>query len=223
MTDAKAKAGSKAGSQGRSRRAKGRATRQRIVEVATQMFAAGGYEATSLRQIAGGVGIDLATLKYHYGDKAALFLEIYDQGHQAYRAALGPLAQGIAAVPDAASLRAQLPELVAQVHAHLEANLPFVRMTLYRLLEAPESIIEREEQIQDELVSLITVALEQLRGRGIVRESVDTRAVAVMLIASFAMLFVSARTKPGLLGAPAQEPGRFQAFFVDLLDQLLVG
>jgi AcrR family transcriptional regulator len=214
---------SKPGSEGRSRRAKGRATRQRIIEVATEMFSSGGYEATSLRQIASGVGIDLATLKYHYGDKAALFVEIYDQGHQAYRAALGPLAQAIAAVPNADALRAQLPQLVAQVHAHLEANLPFVRMTLYRMLEAPEQVIEREEQIQDELVALIVVALEQLRGRGIIRDSVDARSVAVMLIASFSMLFVSTQTKPELLGAPAQEPARFQAFFIDLLDQLLVG
>ena len=212
----------RAGAEGRPRRAQGRATRERILAAASELFSDGGYEATSLRQIAAQAKIDLATLKYHYGDKAALFLEIYAQGHRAYEEALGPLLLRLGAVESAAELRAELPALVAEVHAHLASNLPFVRMTLYRMLEAPESIIEREEQIQDQLIGVISGALEGLGRRGLIRRGVDPRGVAVTLIASFAMLFVSTRTKPGLLGPPARDPARFEAFFVDLLDQLLL-
>lgn len=211
----------KIGEGGRARRANGLATRERIVEVATEMFSSGGYEATSLRQIAAGVGIDLATLKYHYGDKAALFAEIYEQGHRAYVAALGPLLGELAGVDSAEALRARLPAIVERVYEHLEANLAFVRITLYRVLERPSAAFAREEQIQDDVVALIVVALEQLARRGFMRADVDLRAVAVMLISSFSMLFVSATNKPGLLGAPA-DATRFKTFFADLLEQLLI-
>ncbi len=81
MTESKQKK-SKQKPKRRMRRANGVATRQRIFETASAMFAAGGFEATSLRQIASASSVDIATLKYHFRDKTELYSEVYRVGHE---------------------------------------------------------------------------------------------------------------------------------------------
>jgi AcrR family transcriptional regulator len=53
--------------------AKGRATRARIVEIATGLFASAGYEATSIETVLAKSGISRGALYHHFSDKAALF------------------------------------------------------------------------------------------------------------------------------------------------------
>ena len=47
-------------------------TRERILDVALALFADKGYEATSMREIAEGVGITKAALYYHFDSKAEI-------------------------------------------------------------------------------------------------------------------------------------------------------
>ena len=53
--------------------AKGLATRARVVEVATRLFASAGYEATSIETVLAKSGISRGALYHHFEDKAALF------------------------------------------------------------------------------------------------------------------------------------------------------
>jgi AcrR family transcriptional regulator len=53
--------------------AKGRATRARIVEIATGLFAGTGYDATSIETVLAESGISRGALYHHFKDKAALF------------------------------------------------------------------------------------------------------------------------------------------------------
>lgn len=48
----------------------------RIVESATALFVAHGYEQTTVRQIAEDAGVNLAAVSYHFGGKAALYAEV---------------------------------------------------------------------------------------------------------------------------------------------------
>lgn len=48
----------------------------RVMEVATELFVANGYAATSLVDIARGAGVATRTLYQHFGDKEALFREV---------------------------------------------------------------------------------------------------------------------------------------------------
>ena len=132
----------------RAARANGVATRARALQVASAAFAKAGYEGTSLRQIATAVGIDLATLKYHFGDKPTLFTEVYRAGQQAFVQAIGPLVESLTRVQTAAELRAQLEMLVDKTYDYLLDNSSFVRITLYRLLEQPSPITEQEARLQ---------------------------------------------------------------------------
>ncbi len=52
-------------------------TRERILDVAERLFMAHGYDGTSMRQITGEAGVNLAAANYHFGSKEALIQEVF--------------------------------------------------------------------------------------------------------------------------------------------------
>src|SRR5215472_11724937 len=59
----------------RPRKRDAAATRARILAAAMDGFARSGYEATSLREIAAGAGVDVALVGRYFGGKEGLFTE----------------------------------------------------------------------------------------------------------------------------------------------------
>ena len=53
------------------------ARREHIQAIAEQLFADRGYAATSMRTVAEAAGVNVATVYYHCGSKAQLFLAVY--------------------------------------------------------------------------------------------------------------------------------------------------
>jgi AcrR family transcriptional regulator len=51
-------------------------TKQKILDTAERLFGEQGYDATSLRQITGEAGVNLAAIHYHFGSKDELLDEI---------------------------------------------------------------------------------------------------------------------------------------------------
>lgn len=81
---------------------------ERILAVATRLFAALGYDGTSTRLIAEAAGLNIATVAYHVGGKRDLYLMVMERAHQAERAALEsavarftPTAEGARLLADA--------------------------------------------------------------------------------------------------------------------------
>lgn len=206
-------------------RANGEATRARLIHTAGALFAAGGYEATSLRQVAAAAGVDIATLKYHFGGKPELFVEVFRRGHARFRDGLGPLIGALGMLQSAQELRERLPQLITLAYDHVAADLPFVRISLYRMLEAPEEVIELQDRMLDELIDLLAQPLDHLQQRGVIR-SVDARALALLMISGFSILYVAGTVNPLLLGAPyadtAEGRQRFERFFTELLARQLL-
>jgi AcrR family transcriptional regulator len=54
-------------------------TRQRLLDAATELFAAQGFHGTTVREIAQRAGVNLAAGNYHFGSKRALYLEVLRQ------------------------------------------------------------------------------------------------------------------------------------------------
>lgn len=52
-------------------------TRERILDAAERLFMAHGYEGTSMRQITGDAGVNLAAVNYHFGSKESLMQEVF--------------------------------------------------------------------------------------------------------------------------------------------------
>ncbi|GAA4562934.1 TetR/AcrR family transcriptional regulator [Planotetraspora kaengkrachanensis] len=59
-----------------------------ILEVATRLFAALGYDGTSIRQIAEAIGLDITTITEQVGTKRDIYLAVMERAFQSERAAL---------------------------------------------------------------------------------------------------------------------------------------
>ncbi|WP_116368056.1 TetR/AcrR family transcriptional regulator [Parahaliea mediterranea] len=53
--------------------------REKILDVAEELFALHGYDGVTLRQIASGAGVDVALASYHFGKKLDLFQAVFDR------------------------------------------------------------------------------------------------------------------------------------------------
>ncbi len=53
--------------------------RDRILDVAEELFALHGYDGVTLRQIAKGAGVDVALASYHFGKKLDLFNAVFER------------------------------------------------------------------------------------------------------------------------------------------------
>lgn len=53
--------------------------RERILDVAEELFAEHGYDGVTLRQIAGGADVDVALASYHFGKKLDLFNAVFER------------------------------------------------------------------------------------------------------------------------------------------------
>ena len=75
---------------------KGQATRQRLIEVATQLFASEGYEATSIEAVLQAAEISRGALYHHFDTKEALFEAVLDSIEALISVRLGEVGQDIA-------------------------------------------------------------------------------------------------------------------------------
>ncbi len=205
-----------------ARRADGLATRARVLAAAAEIFARDGYEGASLRGIASVADIDIATLKYHFGDKTALFAAVYRDGYEQFQTAVGPLLMRVPLARNADELVAEVRIILERGYDYLEQNERFARLWIYRLLEAPRAVVEAEETARSNVMSLIEAGVAILRERGLVRD-VDVRVLVLLLLTAVPTLSLGARARPTLLGesdVPHRE--RFVRFFLEMLRRQLL-
>ena len=108
-----------------------RATRRRIVEVATSLFTQQGYAATTLEQIAAGARVALQTVYFHFGNKRGLLKVVVDVASVGddqpvpllERAAIG----GVRSEPDAEAAVARWVELSGDIFARVAPVMGVVR------------------------------------------------------------------------------------------------
>jgi AcrR family transcriptional regulator len=79
------------GSQDRDDDAAGGSTRERILDVALDLFIDQGYEGTSLRQIAERLGVTKAALYYHFGAKEDILMALHMRLHEFGKNALSEM------------------------------------------------------------------------------------------------------------------------------------
>jgi AcrR family transcriptional regulator len=69
----------------RQRTEDARATRQRLLDAAIQLFADRGYRKVTVRDIAAEAKANIAAVSYHFGDKLGLYMEVVRLGVQTMR------------------------------------------------------------------------------------------------------------------------------------------
>jgi len=97
---------------GRASRADGEATRARLLESAGRLFAARGFAETTGKEIAADAAADLASINYHFGSRAGLYMAVLAEAHRRFVSLsdLSALAGGD--LPPAAQLEVLIAGLV---------------------------------------------------------------------------------------------------------------
>jgi AcrR family transcriptional regulator len=138
----------------------GNATEQRILDVATEMFYERGYHATTMREIATGVGIKAGSLYNHFPGKHDILVRI---GQEATR----PLYEGaLARLEGVEDVEDQLRELVRwHVVYHCERRRPC------RVIDTQLHALEPEHrsaliELRDAYEGLLRDILERGRDEG---------------------------------------------------------
>ncbi|GAA4914793.1 AcrR family transcriptional regulator [Nonomuraea thailandensis] len=140
-----------------------------ILKVATQLFAALGYDGTSTRQIADAAGLNIATVNYHVGGKRDLYLAVMEAAHRAEKAALD---QALARLPG--------DDPVAAVHRLADDYLDFCvdnpevpALWMHRWLSDASDITELERQYVQPLLTAVSAALRPAVEAGLIAAETD--------------------------------------------------
>jgi AcrR family transcriptional regulator len=102
----------------------GSETRERILDVALELFTSQGYDKTSLRDIAERLEITKAALYYYFARKEDILLELHRRMHQLGTGAI----EELEAAPDGAARVAVWPRLADDVIDHLIDNRELILM-----------------------------------------------------------------------------------------------
>ncbi|MFD0660397.1 TetR/AcrR family transcriptional regulator [Thermocatellispora tengchongensis] len=127
-----------------------------IVQVATRLFAALGYDGTTTRQIAEAAGLNIATVSYHVGGKRELYLAVMENAHRVERAAL-----------ESAIAEFSGRDTATLVHGIVDRYLDFcvahrdvATLWMHRWLSDAADISDLEQRYTHPLATLVLEAVE---------------------------------------------------------------
>ncbi|WP_315093125.1 TetR/AcrR family transcriptional regulator [uncultured Cellulomonas sp.] len=156
--------------------AKGRATREEILDAAMQLFGEVGYHTASLREVASRVGISHPGLLHHFSSKAVLLAAVLARRDEVDEAAFQSDLDGghdyfeaLARIVERNAVRPGIVELFATLSA--EATSPDH--------PAHEFFQDRYRTV----VGLTTAEFERLRAEGRLRPGIDPRTAARLTVA----------------------------------------
>lgn len=195
--------------------------RDRIIEAATRLFAALGYDGTSTRMIAEAAGLNVATVAYHVGGKRDLYLVVMERAHRAERqvleralAEITPDVEGILTLVDRyvelCVARPEIPALwmhrwlsdAADV-AHLDDE--YVRPLMELVSEAARDVVSDEVDL-DFLVWTVVWCTHGFGSGGLLDQQGKRRTIDdPQAVARFRAHM--RRTVAAAIGPPAGSPG----------------
>jgi len=163
---------------------RGRATRERVIRAATELFAAHGYDGTSTEAVLQASGVSRGSLYHHFANKEALFMAVLEAMQARVAQDLAVAADGLTDAVDV--LRTGCIEWVRR------AGDPVVRQVM--LIDGPAVLGWREFRAFDERMTLgaIRGALTEAAGAGrIPHEHVDVFAHIVLATANEIAMMVA--------------------------------
>ncbi|GAA0551375.1 TetR/AcrR family transcriptional regulator [Actinomadura livida] len=139
--------------------------RERILDAATRLFAALGYDGTSTRMIAEAAGLNVATVAYHVGGKRDLYVAVMERAHTAERQVLS---DAVAQVEDAGGLLTLVDRYIDFCAEHPEVPA----LWMHRWLSDAADVAHLEEHYVRPLLEMVAAA-----ARKVVPDGVDVEYV----------------------------------------------
>ena len=162
----------------RAPQARGRATRERLLESAKELFARRGYDGTSIGDVARAAGVGVGTVYHHFSEKREILLELLErhEGARLYGDWAGPLTESMGA-SDSRSALEKVLHLIGEVRRHR----PSIYGISLDLARRDEEIAAHCQRIEDEHRELMQRDLETAQQAGLVRPEVDAKSCAAWL------------------------------------------
>ncbi|HTX01804.1 MAG TPA: helix-turn-helix domain-containing protein [Acidimicrobiales bacterium] len=127
-------------------------TRERILDVALELFSERGYDQTSLREVADELGFTKAALYYHFEKKEDILLALHLRLHDLGSSALSRLAAVSGNGPSADAWLAVLDEFIDQVLENRKLFLFHIRNEqVLKQLEHTEHNETQHEDMQEQM------------------------------------------------------------------------
>lgn len=175
---------------------KGQATRQHLVDVATELFADRGYEGTSIEAVLERAGVSRGSLYHHFPGKERLFEAVIEAVH-------GKVGEAtLAAISASGATDAYSLIKVAELAWIRLAGDAVVRRIL--LIDAPTVLGWRRWREMEEQSGLGTL-------KGVLREAADAGRVPVHLVDLFAHILLATGNEMALVIALADDVPAAQA------------
>ena len=149
---------------GELRESKKRATRQRISDVATELFFARGFDAVTVEEVAAAANVSKMTVFNYFARKEDLFLDREGEVQLLLRQALGERPKGQSPLD---ALRLLVARLYEQKHPF--ARIDGQTLNWWRVVAASPSLGARVRQIGDEAVERLAIELGGPKPDGLAR------------------------------------------------------
>lgn len=147
-------------------------TKERLLQVAKELFAQKGFHGASTREITQRASTNLSSLYFHWQSKENLYLAVYRQLFQELTA----LAQEVTdLLEDGLRARKRLEEVIDpvtdRIFTFFDANRELARLNLHRVLEDGALAIQIEEEFENPLYHAVARCYQRLNEEGLVRIS----------------------------------------------------
>ncbi len=147
----------------------------RIVQIATALFAEHGFHGVSTREIAAATGLSVATVHHHVGSKRELYLKVYKSLLDAAESFFHDIvAQVETADLQDPQVRAQLPTKLIDSFVDLVARNPvWSRLFVRQWLDKPEELMNVEADLSLPLYRKLHEMLLVAQEAGIIHLTAD--------------------------------------------------
>jgi TetR/AcrR family transcriptional regulator len=152
-------------------------TRETLLEVATKLFVAQGYEGTSVQQIAEAAGVAKATPSYFFGSKEGIWKAVLDAQN---KAAMEVAPKALARLQGGGSKEQLVEALVDSYLEFLEDHADFFRLIQWSELQHNPAINELPSHWEAIAKALEAVTAVLLKGK---KKGEDPRQTVMSVIA----------------------------------------
>lgn len=184
-------------------------TRQRVLEVALEVFSEKGYVQTSLQEIATRAGFTRGAVYWHFKNKVDLFMALAKEVESSLEEEF--LANGLPETRD--DLKRTLCGILSQYETD-ERLRAFQQIIEYRTewVEELSPLFDRFRHDLRGLAQWIVMALSHLSNRGQVDDSCDSEADGLALYVHFMGLYTIGMTDPSVLSLTKDAPRQIERF-----------
>ena len=145
-------------------------TKERLLQVAKELFAQKGFHGASTREITQRAGVSLSSLHFHWQSKENLYLAVYRQLFQSLTA----LAQEVVEVLEEGLRSGQPLEEVIEpvtdrIFAFYDANRELAQLNLHKALENSSLAGQIEKEIEHPLYQTMARFYRRLTEKGLVK------------------------------------------------------